>query len=113
MARQRFSVGGAKGGGRIPAVVFDRRPTKPATEKAAARRVVLKPPSTCVTPQSQVAWDMLLRRALVKDLLGTTPRTAIYDVVYHFTIRSGAIRIINAGYWRKGKREYEKNQLHR
>jgi uncharacterized protein len=31
----------------------------------------------------------------------------------NFTIRSGAIRIINAGSWGKGKREYEKNQLHR
>ena len=30
-----------------------------------------------------------------------------------FTYRNGAIRIIGAGYWRKGKRLYEKqNQLH-
>ncbi len=31
----------------------------------------------------------------------------------NFTLRGGVIRLINAGYWRKGKREYEKNQLHR
>lgn len=31
-----------------------------------------------------------------------------------FTYRSGVIRIIGAGYWRKGKRIYEQeNQLHR
>jgi uncharacterized DUF497 family protein len=31
-----------------------------------------------------------------------------------FTIREGIIRIIGAGYWRKGKKIYEKeNQIHR
>ena len=30
----------------------------------------------------------------------------------NFTLRAGAIRLINAGYWRKGKQTYEKNQLH-
>lgn len=29
----------------------------------------------------------------------------------NFTLRSGTIRLINAGYWRKGKQEYEK-QIH-
>ena len=31
-----------------------------------------------------------------------------------FTIRAGAIRIIGAGFWRKGRKIYEKeNQIHR
>ncbi len=34
-------------------------------------------------------------------------------VTVNFTLRSGLIRIINAGYWRKGKRIYEKSNLHR
>lgn len=34
-------------------------------------------------------------------------------VTVRFTYRSGAIRIIGAGYWRKGKRLYEtQNQIH-
>jgi uncharacterized DUF497 family protein len=34
-------------------------------------------------------------------------------ITINFTMRAGAVRLINAGYWRKGKREYEKNQLYR
>jgi len=30
----------------------------------------------------------------------------------NFTLRIGTIRIINAGYWRKGKQTHEKNQIH-
>ena len=30
----------------------------------------------------------------------------------NFTMRKANIRIINAGYWRKGKRDYEKNKIH-
>jgi len=34
-------------------------------------------------------------------------------VTVRFTVRSGIIRIIGAGYWRKGKKIYEKeNHLH-
>ena len=35
-------------------------------------------------------------------------------ITVRFTYRSGVIRILGAGYWRKGKRIYEReNQIHR
>lgn len=34
-------------------------------------------------------------------------------ITVRFTYRSNAIRIIGAGYWRKGKETYEKNKIHK
>lgn len=60
-------------------------------------------------------------RVIARDL-GHSEREARYDrfgvvgsgiATVRFTIRGGVIRIIGAGYWRKGKAVYEKqNHLH-
>ena len=61
------------------------------------------------------------RRVIARDLGHSEgePRYYCFGVVgsgiatVRFTIRSGVIRIIGAGYWRKGKAVYEKqNPLH-
>jgi hypothetical protein len=62
------------------------------------------------------------RRVVAQDLAhsGAEPRHYCFGSVgggvrtVRFTYRRGVIRIIGAGYWRKGKRIYEKaNQIHR
>ena len=62
------------------------------------------------------------RRVIAEDAThsATEPRYYCFGAVgggvitVRFTYRSGVIRIIGAGYWRKGKRIYEhENQVHR
>ncbi len=62
------------------------------------------------------------RRVIAQDLAhsGAEPRYYCFGaagggiLTVRFTYRSGTIRIIGAGYWRKGKRIYEKaNQIQR
>ena len=62
------------------------------------------------------------RRVIAEDLAhsASEPRYFCFGTVgdgvetVRFTYRPGVIRIIGAGYWRKGKRIYEReNQVHR
>jgi uncharacterized DUF497 family protein len=62
------------------------------------------------------------RRAIAEDVAhsATEPRYYCFGTVgggvltVRFTHRPGAIRIIGAGYWRKGRRIYEhENKVHR
>lgn len=61
------------------------------------------------------------RRVIAKDLQHSTSEDRFYCfgkvkggvLTVRFTYREGAIRIIGAGYWRKGKVIYEReNQIH-
>jgi uncharacterized DUF497 family protein len=63
-----------------------------------------------------------VRRVLVEDLAHSAGEARYYCLgrvdrgilTVRFTIRSGAIRIIGAGFWRKGKALYEReNAIHR
>jgi len=62
------------------------------------------------------------RRVVVEDVAHNTGEPRYYCLglvdqgvlTVRFTLRSGAIRIIGAGFWRKGKAIYEReNSLHR
>ena len=62
------------------------------------------------------------KRVIAEDLSHSSSETRHYCfgwvgdgvLTVRFTYREGVIRIIGAGYWRKGKRIYErKNQVHR
>jgi uncharacterized DUF497 family protein len=62
------------------------------------------------------------RRVIVHDLVHSSNEARLYCfgrigkgiATVRFTWRNGVIRIIGAGYWRKGKRIYEQqNQVHR
>ena len=62
------------------------------------------------------------RRVLVEDLAHSGGENRYYCLgrvdqgilTVRFTVRAGAIRIIGAGFWRKGKAIYEReNSLHR
>jgi uncharacterized protein len=62
------------------------------------------------------------RRVVVEDLAHSAGEPRYYCVgrvaqgilTVRFTVRSGAIRIIGAGFWRKGKAIYEReNSIHR
>jgi uncharacterized protein len=62
------------------------------------------------------------KRIIAKDLVHSKSEQRFYCfgkvaegiVTVRFTYRSGRIRIIGAGYWRKGKAVYEKeNKIHR
>jgi len=61
------------------------------------------------------------RRVIARDLAHSGHEPRYYCIgragqgvlTVRFTYRSGMVRIIGAGYWRKGKRLYEKeNQIH-
>jgi hypothetical protein len=61
------------------------------------------------------------RRVIARDLTHSGDERRYYCIgqagrgvlTVRFTLRGGRIRIIGAGYWRKGKRFYEEeNQLH-
>jgi len=62
------------------------------------------------------------QRIILKDIEHSKEETRYYCIgrvtdgimTVRFTHRKGKIRIIGAGYWRKGKRIYEKeNEIHR
>ncbi|HEY7672161.1 MAG TPA: BrnT family toxin [Gammaproteobacteria bacterium] len=61
------------------------------------------------------------RRVIAEDLShsGSEKRYYCFGSVgggvltVRFTYREGVIRIIGAGYWRRGKRIYEQNQVHK
>lgn len=62
------------------------------------------------------------RRVIAEDLMHSTREKRYYCfgmvgggvLTVRFTYREGVIRIFGAGYWRKGKRIYEReNQIHR
>ncbi|MCW5773856.1 MAG: BrnT family toxin [Rhodospirillaceae bacterium] len=62
------------------------------------------------------------RRVIAQDMAHSGSETRYYCfgaagggvLTVRFTYRRGVIRIIGAGYWRKGRRFYEKaNQIHR
>ena len=62
------------------------------------------------------------RRVIAEDLSHSSSEKRFYCfgevgggiVTVRFTYREGVIRIIGAGYWRKGKRVYDReNQIHR
>ncbi len=63
-----------------------------------------------------------LRRVIAEDLMHSAREKRYYCfgmvgggvLTVRFTYREGVIRIFGAGYWRKGKRIYEReNQIHR
>ncbi len=62
------------------------------------------------------------RRVIAEDLSHSSNESRYYGfgrvesgiLTVRFTYRDGVVRIIGAGYWRKGKRIYEQeNQIHR
>ena len=63
------------------------------------------------------------RRVIAQDLSHSTPTEARYYcfgewaggvLTVRFTYRGGGVRILGAGYWRRGKKIYEQaNQIHR
>jgi hypothetical protein len=62
------------------------------------------------------------RRVIAEDLSHSSSETRYYCfgvvgegvLTVRFTYREGVIRIFGAGYWRRGKRIYEReNQIHR
>ena len=62
------------------------------------------------------------RRVIAEDLSHSSSEKRFYCfgevgggiMTVRFTYREGVIRIIGAGYWRKGKRVYDReNQIHR
>lgn len=63
-------------------------------------------------PRRVIAEDSMHRKAEARYYCFGIVRGGVLTV--RFTYRSGIIRIIGAGYWRKGKRIYEyENQVHR
>jgi hypothetical protein len=61
------------------------------------------------------------RRVIAEDLSHSKSEKRYYCfgtvgggvLTVRFTYREGVIRIIGAGYWRRGKRIYEQNQVHK
>ncbi len=61
-----------------------------------------------------------VKRVIAQDLSHSTSEARFYCfgrvgdgiMTVRFTYRTDMIRIIGAGYWRKGKRIYERHQVH-
>ncbi len=61
------------------------------------------------------------KRVIAQDLSHSKTEARFYCfgkvgegiMTVRFTYRTDAIRIIGAGYWRKGKKTYEKHQIHK